>query len=91
MCRDDESFLLRRHFAFFLCSDGCVLSGCSFAGEVDDVLDCVCLFYHCRNTYRHCSFLVSSLAVWDLGFFLLGFVWGLFDCFLKKGGVVLGS
>ncbi|XP_065546939.1 receptor expression-enhancing protein 2 isoform X3 [Lathamus discolor] len=25
--------------------------------EVDDVLDCVCLFYHCRNTYRHCSFL----------------------------------
>ncbi|XP_041872012.1 receptor expression-enhancing protein 2 isoform X2 [Corvus kubaryi] len=25
--------------------------------EVDDVLDCVCLFHHCRNTHRHCSFL----------------------------------
>ncbi|XP_075622601.1 receptor expression-enhancing protein 2 isoform X5 [Balearica regulorum gibbericeps] len=25
--------------------------------EVDDVLDCVCLFHHCRNTYRYCSFL----------------------------------
>ncbi|XP_035194145.1 receptor expression-enhancing protein 2 isoform X3 [Oxyura jamaicensis] len=28
-------------------------------GEVDDVLDCVCLFHHCRNTHRHCSFLFS--------------------------------
>ncbi|XP_053935929.1 receptor expression-enhancing protein 2 isoform X7 [Cuculus canorus] len=26
-------------------------------GEVDDVLDCVCLFHHCRNTHRHYSFL----------------------------------
>ncbi|XP_030813085.1 receptor expression-enhancing protein 2 isoform X3 [Camarhynchus parvulus] len=26
-------------------------------GEVDDVLDCICLFHHCRNTHRHCSFL----------------------------------
>ncbi|XP_057240293.1 receptor expression-enhancing protein 2 isoform X6 [Malurus melanocephalus] len=25
--------------------------------EVDDVLDCVCLFHYCRNTHRHCSFL----------------------------------
>ncbi|XP_030813088.1 receptor expression-enhancing protein 2 isoform X5 [Camarhynchus parvulus] len=25
--------------------------------EVDDVLDCICLFHHCRNTHRHCSFL----------------------------------
>uniref|UniRef100_A0A8B9CKM1 Receptor accessory protein 2 n=1 Tax=Anser brachyrhynchus TaxID=132585 RepID=A0A8B9CKM1_9AVES len=25
--------------------------------EVDDVLDCVRLFHHCRNTHRHCSFL----------------------------------
>ncbi|XP_042646177.1 receptor expression-enhancing protein 2 isoform X2 [Tyto alba] len=29
--------------------------------EVDDVLDCVCLFHHCRNTHRHCSFLGSSV------------------------------
>ncbi|XP_064527697.1 receptor expression-enhancing protein 2 isoform X4 [Pseudopipra pipra] len=26
-------------------------------GEVDDVLDRVCLFHHCRNTHRHCSLL----------------------------------
>ncbi|XP_052545735.1 receptor expression-enhancing protein 2 isoform X2 [Tympanuchus pallidicinctus] len=25
--------------------------------KVDDVLDCFCLFHHCRNTHRHCSFL----------------------------------
>lgn len=68
MCGDDESFLLRRCLLFFLGSDGCLLSDCSFAGEVDDVLDCVCLFYHCRDTHRHCSFLVSS---WRHG----GFCW----------------
>ncbi|XP_052545742.1 receptor expression-enhancing protein 2 isoform X6 [Tympanuchus pallidicinctus] len=30
-------------------------------GKVDDVLDCFCLFHHCRNTHRHCSFLGSSV------------------------------
>ncbi|XP_041345869.1 receptor expression-enhancing protein 2 isoform X3 [Pyrgilauda ruficollis] len=60
MC-GDESFILRRHFTFLSGSDVCPLNDCSFAGEVDDVLDCVCLFHHCRNTYRHCSFLGSSV------------------------------
>ena len=61
-------------FRFFLGPDGCLWSDCSFAGEVDDVLDCVCLFHHCRNAHRHCSFLVSSLVAW--GFFV--------GCFLFK-------
>ncbi|XP_072204002.1 receptor expression-enhancing protein 2 isoform X2 [Excalfactoria chinensis] len=29
--------------------------------EMDDVLDCFCLFHHCRNAHRHCSFLGSSV------------------------------
>uniref|UniRef100_G1NBQ5 Uncharacterized protein n=1 Tax=Meleagris gallopavo TaxID=9103 RepID=G1NBQ5_MELGA len=54
VCGNDESSLLRGHFAIFLFSD---VSDCSFAGKVDDVLDCFCLFHHCRNAHRHCSFL----------------------------------
>lgn len=65
------SFILRRHFTFFLGSDVCPLSGCSFAGEVDDVLDCVCLFHHCRNAHGHCSFLVSSLVARGLFVFFV--------------------
>lgn len=85
MCAD-ESFILRRHFTFFLGSDVCPLSDCSFAGEVDDVLDCVCLFHHCRNTHRHCSFLVSSLVAHCGGFFFViavSFFW-FFALFLSR-------
>ncbi|XP_042737458.1 receptor expression-enhancing protein 2 isoform X2 [Lagopus leucura] len=32
-----------------------------YVSKVDDVLDCFCLFHHCRNAHRHCSFLGSSV------------------------------
>ncbi|KAM9129310.1 receptor expression-enhancing protein 2 isoform 2-T3 [Pangshura tecta] len=34
---------------------------CKRICEVDDVLDCVCLLHHSRNTHRYCSFLGSSV------------------------------
>ena len=78
VCGNDESSLLRGHFAVFLFSDS---SDCSFAGEVDDVLDCFCLLHHCRNAHRHCSFLVSSLVV--CGSFACLFCWVFFKVVLR--------
>lgn len=42
------------------------ISGCSFAGKMDDVLDCIRLLHYSRNTHGYRSFLVSILVACSL-------------------------